>query len=217
MPTTVDALLCDLHGLFHHFRNTGARAGETAAGLPPGTLATYAYDHPNYELAKVGVLTDQHWADDVEHRLVTDFGPRARDAIEPWRRDRGESDSVMLQLLAQARQHVKVGLLSNFTDILRSDLAHHGIADAFDYVFPSAELGVQKPSALAYRLAAVQMRVTPSRLYFFDDKEPYVLGARHAGLQAELFTGPQGFATTLNRLGIPVTMPTPGTPAGEQP
>ncbi|MGK4580351.1 hypothetical protein [Kitasatospora sp. HPMI-4] len=34
-----------------------------------------------------------------------------------------------------------------------------------------------------------------------------MLGARHAGLQAELFTGLEAFATLLNRLGIPVTVP----------
>ncbi|GGZ92822.1 hypothetical protein GCM10010344_70630 [Streptomyces bluensis] len=41
--------------------------------------------------ARVGVLTDQQWADDVTNRLAADFGAHVRDALAPWRADRGET------------------------------------------------------------------------------------------------------------------------------
>ncbi|MFD5616472.1 HAD family hydrolase [Kitasatospora sp. NPDC127060] len=210
MPTTanrpaVDGLLVDMDGLFRHWRDTGARRGEQLAQLPAGTFDTYAYRHPSYRLAQLGVLTDQQWADDVARRLTAAFGPRALDAIGPWRADRGETDPVMLDLLTQARRHVPVGVLSNTTDAFRADLAHHGLADAFDHVFPTAELHVDKPAPLAFRTAAQAMGLPPDRLFFTDDEPPYVAGALHAGLRAELFTGPEAFAAALTRLGIPVT------------
>ncbi|GHH80476.1 hypothetical protein GCM10018781_61000 [Kitasatospora indigofera] len=201
----VDGLLVDMDGLFRHWRDTGARLGEQLAGLPAGTFDTFAYGHPSYRLAQLGVLTDQQWADDVTARLIDAFGHRALDAIGPWRADRGESDPVMLDLLAQARRHLPVGVLSNTTDAFRADLAHHGIADVFDFVFPTAELHVDKPSPLAFHTAAQKMGIAPDRLFFTDDEPPYVAGALHAGLRAEVFTGPQAFAAALTRHGIPVT------------
>ncbi|MFF3671615.1 HAD-IA family hydrolase [Microtetraspora malaysiensis] len=200
-----DALLCDMNGLFRHWRNAGARAGETAAGLPTGTLDVYAYQHPSYDEAKVGILTDQEWADDVQGRLVNDFGPHAKAAIPPWRADRGEVDAVMVDLLGQARQHLPVAVLSNCTNALHSDLAHHGIE--FDFVFPSADIGAVKPTPQAYLTAASRMGVAPERLYFFDDQEAFVAGAVGAGLDGELFIGAAAFAKTLDRLGIKVAFP----------
>lgn len=205
----IQGLLFDMNGLFRHWRNAGAREGEELAGLPAGTFDRHAYQHPMYRLAKVGVITDQEWADDVERRLVETFGPDARKAIPPWRRDRGETDPVMLDLLAQARRHVPVGVLSNTTDAFATDLEHHGITGLFDFVLPSAVLGVDKPSPLAYRSAAERMGVAPGRLYYCDDEPTFVAGARHAGLRADLFTGAADFAAALNRLGITVAPPGP--------
>ncbi|GAA4989785.1 hypothetical protein GCM10023205_71210 [Yinghuangia aomiensis] len=65
MPPTIDGLLLDMNGLFRHWHNTGARTSETLAGLPHGTIDRYAYQHRAYRLARVGILTDQEWADDV--------------------------------------------------------------------------------------------------------------------------------------------------------
>ncbi|MFG2116616.1 HAD-IA family hydrolase [Streptomyces sp. NPDC048718] len=201
MPA-IDALLVDMNGLFRHWHNTGARESEHRAGLPEGTIARYAYDHPTYRLARVGVLTDQEWADDVTNRLVADFGSRVRDALTPWRTDRGEADTEMIGLLARVRQHLPVGVLSNCTDALHSDLRHHGIE--FDHVFPSAALGVDKPSPHAFHRAAERMGHAPERLAYFDDEPTFVHAARHVGLNAHLFTGATDFATRLNTLGIPL-------------
>lgn len=208
MPINPDirGLLLDMDGLFRHWRDTGARLGEQQAHLPAGTFDAFAYRHPAYRLAQLGVLTDQQWADDVAARLKDAYGPRALDAIGPWRADRGEIDPVMLDLLAQARRHVPVGVLSNTTDAFRADLVHHGIPDVFDHVFPTAELHVDKPAPLAYRIAAQRMGIPPAGLYFTDDEPSYVAGALHAGLNAAVFTGPQAFADALNRLGIPVSI-----------
>ncbi|MGH3379426.1 MAG: HAD family hydrolase [Actinoallomurus sp.] len=206
MTTPITGLLCDMDGLFRHWHDTGAHHGEQIAGLPAGTIGTYAYQHPSYRLAQLGVLTDEQWADDVTRRLVADFGPAAMQAVEPWRTDRGQVDPVMLDLLAQARHHLPVAVLSNTTTAFRADLEHHEIADAFDFVFPTAELHVDKPAPLAYLTAAQKMGMPPGQLYFTDDEAPYVAGARHAGLRAHLFTGPDTFTAQLNRLGIPIRL-----------
>lgn len=202
MTTQISGLLLDMNGLFRNWRDTGARISEQLAALPPGTIAHYAYDHPAYRLARVGVLTDQEWADDVTRRLTTDFGTHVRDALTPWRADRGEPDKTMITLLTQLRRQLPVGVLSNCTDALADDLQHHDIT--FDHVFSSAELGVDKPSPLAYQRAAERMGIPPGALGYFDDEPTFVHAARSIGLQAHLFTGPAEFAAELRTFRVHV-------------
>ncbi|MGW2612969.1 hypothetical protein ACWC4A_53310, partial [Streptomyces mirabilis] len=62
MSTRIDGLLLDMNGLFRHWKDTGAQKSERLAHLPEGTITRYAYEHPSYRLARVGVLTDEQWA-----------------------------------------------------------------------------------------------------------------------------------------------------------
>ncbi|MFF6829878.1 MULTISPECIES: HAD family hydrolase [Streptomyces] len=196
----IHGVLFDMNGLFRHWHNTGARTAERMAGLPEGTIDRYAYQHPNYRLARVGLLTDQQWAEDVTERLVTDYGPDVRSALTHWREDRGEAVPDMLDLLARVREHVPVGVLSNSTDALHDDLKHHGIS--FDYVMPSADLGVDKPSPHAYRLAAQHMGITPNRLAYFDDEPTFVQAAAAVGLHAHHFTHATAVRDHLHDAGL---------------
>ncbi|MEU9189896.1 HAD family hydrolase [Streptomyces sp. NPDC048484] len=196
----IDGLLLDMNGLFRRWHDTGARTSERLARLPQGTISHYAYDHPAYRLARVGVLTDRQWADDVTDRLTRDFGPHVRDALGPWRADRGEPEPQMISLLAEIRRHLPVGVLSNCTTALRTDLQHHAIT--FDHVFPSAELGIDKPSPHAYRSAADHMGIPTHALAYFDDEPTFVQAARSTGMHARLFTGAEEFTARLHELGL---------------
>ncbi|MEU2514505.1 HAD family hydrolase [Streptomyces syringium] len=208
MPS-IDGLLLDMNGLFRHWHNTGAQTSEQRAGLPTGTIARYAYDHPSYRLARVGVLTDQQWADDVAERLAKDYGPAVGNHLGPWRADRGEPDRTMIGLLRQIRGYLPVGVLSNCTDALSADLQHHGIE--FDFIFPSAGLGVDKPSPLAFRTAACRMGIPTTALAYFDDEPTFVLAAGTVGMQALPFKDAADFAAHLRRLGVPLP---PATESG---
>ncbi|MFD8148146.1 HAD-IA family hydrolase [Streptomyces sp. NPDC059708] len=202
MTVRIEGLLVDMNGLFRHWHNTGARQSERLAGLPPGTIHHYAYDHPTYRAARVGLLTDQEWADNVADRLADDFGPAVCQHLGPWRADRGERDDTMAELLDQIRRHLPVGVLSNCTDALPADLEHHQIE--FDHVLSSASLGVDKPSPHAFRTAADRMGIPTQRLVYFDDEPTFVHAASTTGLHAHLFTGPADFTTHLHRLGLPL-------------
>lgn len=204
----IDGLLLDMNGLFRHWRNTGAQTSEQRASLPAGTIARYAYGHPSYRLARVGVLTDQQWADDVTERLANDYGPAVREHLAAWRSDRGKPDPTMVELLRQIREHVPVGVLSNCADALPADLDHHNIE--FDFVFASAHLGVDKPSPLAFRAAAERMGLPPTKLGYFDDEPTFVAAARATGLHTHLFQGVADFVAELSNFGLPVAPPSRG-------
>lgn len=197
---TPEVLLLDLDGLIRHWRDTGARAGERLAGLPGGTLDA-AYSLPEYQLAQLGVLTDEHWAAAARDHLIRQHGPAAQAALAPWRADRGEIDQQMLAIVRAARRHVPVAILSNTTSALAADLRLHGLSGAFDAVFTSAALGVAKPAPAAYLAVAAALHTRPGRIYFTDI---HVRGARHAGMIAGQFTSPGQFSDALAGLGLPL-------------
>jgi putative hydrolase of the HAD superfamily len=200
---TPELLLLDLDGLIRHWRDTGARDGERLAGLPGGTLDA-AYGLPEYQLAQLGVLTDEQWAAAVRDHLIRRHGPAAWAALAPWRADRGEIDQQMLAIVQAARRHVPVAILSNTTSALAADLRLHGLSGAFDAVFTSAALGVAKPAPAAYLAVAAALGTRPGRIYFTDDEMIHVRGARHAGMMAGQFTSPGQFSATLASLGLPL-------------
>ena len=202
---TIRGVLFDMNGVFRHFDHSGATRAELLVGLPPGTIARLAYEHADYQLAKVGVLTHQEWVDAVERRLMAEFGKVAAFAIATWLDDRGTVDARMLDIARQLRRKLTVGVLSNFTDALHADIVRHDMADAFDHVFASHDLLVQKPSPLAYLRAAENMGIEPTHLFYLDDQEAFVQGARKAGLQAELFTGTEDLIRTLSANSIIVS------------
>ncbi|MFD5163478.1 hypothetical protein ACFWMJ_36425 [Streptomyces hawaiiensis] len=68
----------------------------------------------------------------------------------------------------------------------------------------TAELGVDKPSPLAYQRAAERMGIPPEALGYFDDEPTFVHAARSLGLQAHLFTGPARLAADLRSFGVHV-------------
>jgi FMN phosphatase YigB (HAD superfamily) len=123
----------------------------------------------------VGVGVDR--TDDVARRLVADFGPVAR---------------------------VAIGVLSNTTTAFHTDLRDHGLTGVFDHIFTSTDLHVDKPCPLVFHMTAERMGVGPDEVFFTDDEQLYVSGARYAGMHAEVFVSPTDLADTLTPLGVPV-------------
>ena len=59
--------------------------------------------------------------------------------------------------------------------------------ELFDHEFYSHALGVAKPDPEYFRAITQRLALDPHELLFIDDHETNVLGAREAGLHAELF------------------------------
>ena len=98
----------------------------------------------------------------------------------------------------------RVGILSNTCE------AHWEFArkkfrvldQLFEPVITSYEVRSMKPDAGIYQAAAKAANCEPSELFFIDDREENVEGARSQGWNAELFTSPLKLANDLERLGL---------------
>ena len=90
----------------------------------------------------------------------------------------------MAPTLAALRQRaLKLGVISNWDDRLRPLLKSLQIADQFDVVVVSCEVGASKPASAIFQAAVKQLGVPASSLLHVGDSfELDVLGARAAGL-----------------------------------
>jgi putative hydrolase of the HAD superfamily len=198
----VRAVLLDMDGVIRHWHGTD-RAAEEAGGLPPGTLARFMFDVPEYAATQVGGATWFEWVSALERVLGAEFGrERARQAAEVWSLGRGEVDDEMVDLIRRLRLQVPVGLLSNATDRLAEDLEHHGLHEAFDVVLSSAQLRMAKPDPAIFRHAAEAMGHQPEDCFFADDLLENVEGARSIGMRAAVFTSRAQLEAELSTLGL---------------
>jgi putative hydrolase of the HAD superfamily len=86
---------------------------------------------------------------------------------------------------------VPVGVVSNSSfgqDVIRYELAKHGLADHLVFVMVSAEYSVRKPNTLLFETAAAKLGVESKDIWFVGDRLDYdVAGAKSAGMKAIWF------------------------------
>jgi putative hydrolase of the HAD superfamily len=87
-----------------------------------------------------------------------------------------------IPLIQALRRRHRVGCLSNTNAIHWARLP--GIADIFDFCFPSHATGCMKPDREAYMNVLRELRVSAERIWFFDDLLPNVAAARESGMRA---------------------------------
>jgi putative hydrolase of the HAD superfamily len=105
-------------------------------------------------------------------------------------------EPVMLGAVRSARDAgVRTGLLSNSWGQERYDRAT--LAELFDAVVISGEVGMRKPSPEIYALAAERLGREPGRIVFVDDLPGNLKPAREIGMATVLHRDP---ATTLPEL-----------------
>ncbi|MFP7761391.1 HAD family hydrolase [Marisediminicola sp. LYQ85] len=95
----------------------------------------------------------------------------------------------------------RVGLLTNGIEEQQLDkLRHTGLADAFDVVCVSENIGAQKPDPRAFRALADGLGLTPPECLFVGDSVAHdVEGARAAGMGALLVNRYARDATSITK------------------
>lgn len=101
-------------------------------------------------------------------------------------------------VLADARAHGPVVLVTDATTRLESDVDALGLARHVDAIVNSARLGVAKPESAIYLAAA---EVPPERCLFVDDSATNVAAARTLGMAGHHFTDVAGFRALLATRG----------------
>lgn len=166
--------------------------------MAPGTLAAAAFAPMRLLPAITGRCTDEEWRAAVVADLAA-HTDRAAELVAAWSAGVGEVDGEVAELLASARRHGPVVLVTNATTRLESDVDTLGLAAHVDAIVNSARLGFAKPAREIYLAAAELAGVPPRRCLFVDDSAANAEAARALGMTAHHFTGPSGLRAVLSQ------------------
>jgi putative hydrolase of the HAD superfamily len=184
----IKAVVFDFDDVIRKWNSEETFAIEERFGLPRGCIFEKLSDPTLIQRVTTGVITDEEWRDTVAEQLVDLYGEEANDAVREWSLRIGDLDTGMVDLLRALRRHFTVALLSNATSKLRSDLAAHGIADDFDYIFSSTEIGIGKPDIEVFAYVGQTLDMAPDEWLFIDDLVGNVAAANGVGVRSHLYT-----------------------------
>lgn len=145
-----------------------------------------------FSLLERGEIGVGQFCDEI--RRLAGNAQLADEAItEAWRAYLTEVPAERLDMLLKIRRHYSVNLLSNTNSIhwqqACDDFFRYrglGVADFFDNVYLSFEMGVEKPAPELYAKVAEGLQVAPGEILFFDDSEVNCEAARQCGFRSLL-------------------------------
>ncbi len=203
-PAAVRAVLWDLGGVILRTMDWGPRSRwEERLGLAHMQLTRLVFESDASRRATLGQATDDDVWDSVAAALQLD--PTTRDQLRREYFAHDKIDAALMEFIRGLRRHVRVGMITNAWPGVRRYLeTEFQIADAFDPLIVSAEVGIAKPDPRIYQLALERIGVDASAAVFVDDSEANVIGARWAGMQAVQFSStPQVIAAVRGLLRGP--------------
>jgi putative hydrolase of the HAD superfamily len=180
----IRGVVLDFGGVILDMRWDVARELEQAHGLPRGAIFETLYRTGTWAEIQCGRGDRAAWLDEA-HRLLEARAGRSLPRLHEAWRAATHLIAPNVALVRALRPGYRVSILSNADTTLRDRLRDgHRIHDLFDDVVCSAEVGLAKPDAAIYRLAAERLGLPPAACAFVDDLPANVEAARALGMQA---------------------------------
>jgi putative hydrolase of the HAD superfamily len=99
---------------------------------------------------------------------------------------------------------LRTAVLTNGTDTIAAELATSGIADHFDAIFNSADIGFAKPDVRAFQHVLDALQVRGEDVFFTDDSAAKLAGAARMSMSTHRFTTVDDLRGRLHAAGVPV-------------
>jgi epoxide hydrolase-like predicted phosphatase len=196
----IQAIIFDLGGVLVRTEDSAPREKlARRLGLGRAELEELAFGGTSGIQAQRGEIDiDQHW-ENVRQELGMTPDELRIFVDEFFRGDR--LDDELVDAIRGFRGEYKTALLSNAFSNLRYYVNEvWQIADAFDELFISSEMGVTKPDERIYRLVLQRLAVAPEQAVFVDDFSHNIEGARAVGMHAVLFRSREATLSALDKL-----------------
>jgi len=179
----IRAVLFDLGGVLVRTEHEAPRQHlAERLGVEYDDLVRLVFESETSRMASVGKVSAQEHFVAVARKLKRDASEAQAIHDEFFAGD--VTDRALVDFIRSLRPHRKTGLISNAWSDLRGYMETQGIADAFDHLTISAEVGVAKPKPEIFHMALKQLEVSPNEAVFVDDFIENIEGARAVGMSA---------------------------------
>ncbi len=197
---TIRAVIFDLGGVLLRTPDFGPRERLAASlGYSRFALETLFFGGQSGTAAQLGeISTQQHW-EFIRQTLGLTQPGFERFLEQFWGQD--EMDYALVDAICSLRPQRRTALLSNnFSDLRRWLVEKWAVADAFDELIISSEVGILKPDPRIYQLTLSRLGVQAAEAVFVDDFLHNVEAARALGLHAVHFRNSDQALTELRTL-----------------
>ncbi len=209
MRPPVRCVVFDFDGVLRHHDSIHEAEAAQAVHLRPGQLASIAFQRDLLSQMVEGGLRRADWIRAVGDQVGAADGVIDRraavDVVARWLADWGWVDPEMVALVDELRTNGhRVALLTNGTDTIEAELAHHRLGGRFDPVFNSWNLGMAKPDPRIFVHVTEELGLDPNEVAFFDDSLPNVTAAQGVGWRAHRFDSSVTTRRMLRKHGLSV-------------
>ena len=201
----IRAVIFDYGGVLVDMRWDVARAIEAEHALVAGTIPRTLYSCDAWKRVEVGDYPRDAWLREA-HEAIEQHAGRAMPPLHSqWRGEWGLIEPN-IEIVRRLRERYRVSVLSNADYTLQDTMRERGIHSLFHDVVCSADVGLAKPDARVFALAAQRLGVDAGACVFVDDTEANVTAARDAGMAAVHFRVFQGDALVEQLAAVGVTI-----------
>lgn len=197
-------LLVDYGGVLTTDLFDSFRAFCEVEGLEPEAIGQSFRRDPSCRDLLIGLETGKLEEDEFELRFAEILGVSAPGLIERLMAD-SRPNQEMVEAVRRAREAgIRTGLISNSWGTRRYDRAQ--LAELFDGVVISGEVGIRKPAPEIYEMGAREIGIEPGSCVFVDDLPFNLEPAAELGMATVHHTAAQQTISELERLlGVSLT------------
>jgi epoxide hydrolase-like predicted phosphatase len=200
---TVRGLLVDFGGVLTTDVFASFERFCAAEDLPVDTVKGLFRTDPAGRELLVGLEDGTIPDDEFERRLAELLGVAPDDLIERLMGAAGPDEAMQDAVRAARRSGIRTGLVSNSWGVGRYD--RQLLAELFDGVVISAEVGLRKPAPEIYALGAQAVGLAPAQCIYVDDIGGNLKPARALGMTTVLHRDtPSTIASLSALLGVPL-------------
>lgn len=187
MLTSSLAIIFDFGGVLMKTLDYGYRhAWDDRLNLPHGSVERIVHGSQSWRQAQINQMEiDDYWQD-IARQLNLDANALTALQADYFKGDVLDSDLIDL-IRSLKTEGLRIGLLSNDGLPLREKLHGLGIAELFDPLIISAEIGVMKPAPEAYQAVLDILGLPPENVFFVDDMPDNIAGANAVGMKGILY------------------------------
>lgn len=179
----IKAVLFDFNGVIRHIDPEFTPDLERRFDLAAGSIHNAAFSQPLLSELTTGEISRQEWLRQIGEHVGS---PEA--AVE-WGTQPSWADPELLSFVEELRsQGLTTAVLTNGTDEVRAEADQLDVLKHFDAFFNSADIGVVKPDPRAFQHVLDELGLSGSEVFFTDDSENKLIGARELGIPSHHYT-----------------------------